>query len=80
MNESFYLTNIVPQDFDNNGGFWYRMEGYCRHLTRRYSDVYVISGPLYLPQEENGNRVVKYQVYMNNIHTPDQLLSVCHKK
>ena len=64
MDETFYLTNIVPQNFKNNSGFWYRMESYCRKLAKKYSDVYIVSGPLYLPQVDqlDGEKYVKYQV------------------
>jgi len=62
MNETFYLSNIVPQDLDNNANFWYRLEAYCRSLAKRYSDVYIVSGPLYLPKEEDGKKIVKYEV------------------
>lgn len=51
MDETFLLTNIVPQDIKNNGDFWNRLEIYCRELTQKYSDVRVISGPLWLPKE-----------------------------
>eukprot|EP00088_Acartia_fossae_P055333 TRINITY_DN641_c0_g1_i3.p1 TRINITY_DN641_c0_g1~~TRINITY_DN641_c0_g1_i3.p1 ORF type:complete len:441 (-),score=100.24 TRINITY_DN641_c0_g1_i3:69-1391(-) len=58
MNQTFYLTNIVPQDLDNNGNYWNRLEIYCRELTKQYSDVYVISGPLWLPEmEENAENI-----------------------
>ena len=50
MADTFYLTNIVPQDMDNNGGYWNRLEMWCRELTKSYSDVWVISGPLWLPE------------------------------
>jgi len=49
MADTFFLTNIVPQDADNNSGFWNRLEWYCRGLTRRWDAVYIITGPLYLP-------------------------------
>ena len=62
MNETFFLSNVVPQDLDNNANFWYRMEAYCRSLAKRYSDVYIVSGPLYLPKEEDGKKIVKYEV------------------
>jgi nuclease EXOG len=51
MNDTFYLTNIVPQDMDNNGGYWNRLEIWVRGLTEQYQDVWVVSGPLWLPQE-----------------------------
>jgi hypothetical protein len=41
------------QDIDNNGDFWNRLEIYCRDLTKTYSDVHVVSGPIWLP-EDNG--------------------------
>jgi len=53
MNQTFFLTNIVPQDLDNNGNYWNRLEIYCRELTKLYSDVYIISGPLWLPELES---------------------------
>lgn len=52
MDDTFLLSNIVPQDFDNNGDFWNRTEIYCRNLTKQFSDVRVISGPLWLPLDD----------------------------
>ncbi len=52
MNDTFQLSNIVPQDFDNNGDFWNRFEIYCRTLTKTYKDVRIISGPLWMPDED----------------------------
>jgi len=33
MNDSFYLSNVVPQNYENNAGFWNRLEMYCRELV-----------------------------------------------
>uniref|UniRef100_UPI003AAF650C nuclease EXOG, mitochondrial-like n=1 Tax=Centroberyx gerrardi TaxID=166262 RepID=UPI003AAF650C len=64
MAETFYLSNIVPQNYENNAGFWNRLEMYCRELTQRFQDVWVVSGPLVLPreEEEDGRKMVSYQV------------------
>lgn len=64
MNDTFLLSNIVPQDIDNNGGFWNRFEIYCReHLPQQFKEVRVISGPLFLPDAgEDGKKFVRYQV------------------
>ena len=62
MDATFFLSNIVPQDLDNNANYWYRLEVYCRGLTKRYSSVYIVSGPLYLPKQEDGKKIVKYEV------------------
>ena len=76
MNATFFLSNIVPQDLDNNANFWYRLEAYCRGLTKRYSSVYIVSGPLYLPKEEDGKNVVRYEVkcaYLFLKHLPNKI-------
>lgn len=40
-----------------------RMEMYCRELTERFEDVWVVSGPLTLPQTNgDGKKSVTYQV------------------
>jgi len=58
MKDTFYLTNIVPQDIDNNGGYWNRLEVWCRNLTKQYANVWVISGPLWLPDiSSNGEQI-----------------------
>lgn len=64
MDDTFYLSNIVPQDIDNNAGFWNRFEMYCRDLAKRFDSVQVVSGPMVLPSTLNdrGQRVVTYPV------------------
>lgn len=63
MSETFYLSNIVPQDIDNNAGFWNRFEIYCRDLTKKFDHVRIISGPLFISYtKKNGKRNVKYEV------------------
>jgi len=52
MNQTFYYTNVVPQDLDNNGNYWNRLEIWCRNLVKKYQDVWITSGPLWLPVEE----------------------------
>ena len=64
MNETFYYTNITPQNTDNNKGIWYKIECYCRKLAEKYSNVFVLSGPLFIPEKDlkNGKKFMKYQV------------------
>lgn len=78
MDETFYLTNIVPQDMDNNGHFWNLMEIYCRNLTAKFSEVRVISGPLMMPNvNEGGKQYVKYEVIGQNlVAVPTHLFKV----
>lgn len=50
MDESFLMTNVSPQvGVGFNRGYWARLEGFVRHLTRHFDDVYVVTGPLFLP-------------------------------
>ncbi|KAM7064471.1 nuclease EXOG, mitochondrial isoform 2-T2 [Molossus nigricans] len=78
MAETFYLSNIVPQNFDNNAGYWNRIEMYCRELTERFEDVWIVSGPLTLPQTgSDGKKIVSYQVIgEDNVAVPSHLYKV----
>lgn len=50
-----------------NRDSWNRLEKYVRKLTKIYPNVYVCTGPLYLPKREaDGKAYVKYQVIGNN--------------
>ncbi|XP_016339984.1 nuclease EXOG, mitochondrial isoform X1 [Sinocyclocheilus anshuiensis] len=78
MAETFYLSNIVPQNYENNAGFWNRLEMYCRDLTQSFSQLWVVSGPLLLPQtQENGSRTVCYQLIgKDDVAVPTHLYKV----
>lgn len=58
------VTNISPQvgkGFNRN--YWFYFEEFVRSLTTNFDDVYVITGPLYLPKiQEDGRYYVKYEV------------------
>jgi len=46
-----------------NRQYWARLEQLVRNLTKHFSDVYVCTGPLFLPsQQPDGKWYVKYQV------------------
>jgi len=68
MDQSFLLSNILPQNYENNAGFWNRLEMYCRELTKRWNEVHVISGPALRPTSEvdletqQETKFVKYRV------------------
>nr|KAJ3417841.1 nuclease [Polyrhizophydium stewartii] len=64
VDETFMLSNISPQVAKGfNRGYWAHFENFVRSLTKQFDDVYVITGPLFLPQrEENGEYWVKYLI------------------
>lgn len=47
LEESYYFTNICPQDHAMNAGAWRRIEELTRGLANRYGRVYVVCGPIY---------------------------------
>ena len=47
MNESFYLTNICPQNHDLNGKDWHTLEKYVRDWALKYGRVWVVCGPYF---------------------------------
>ncbi len=43
-NETFYTSNISPQDNAFNAGIWNRLEQKVRYWTKKYDEVYVVTG------------------------------------
>lgn len=43
-NETFYTSNISPQDRDFNAGVWNRLEQQVRHWCKTYGDLVVVTG------------------------------------
>ncbi|MBR3287227.1 MAG: DNA/RNA non-specific endonuclease [Bacteroidales bacterium] len=46
MSESFYLTNICPQNHDLNGRDWHTLENRVRSWAQKYGRVWVVCGPI----------------------------------
>jgi endonuclease G, mitochondrial len=78
MSGTFYLSNICPQCAELNRGYWAKLEKHVRDLTTDYQNVYVITGPLYLPKrEKDGKCYVKYQVIgQNDVSVPTHFFKV----
>lgn len=47
MNQSFYLSNMCPQDIDLNGGDWENLEKKCRRWAKKYGAIYIVAGPVF---------------------------------
>lgn len=45
--ESFFLTNICPQNRAFNGGIWLSTEKLARRSAEKYGKVYIVSGPIF---------------------------------
>jgi len=43
-NETFYTSNISPQDRDFNAGVWNRLELHTRRWAKKYGELFVLTG------------------------------------
>lgn len=68
MSESFFLTNMVPQDPGHNRGIWKQLEVGVRN-TAVNKDIYVISGTIYHPG---------YKSIGNNVGIPSELWKIVY--
>jgi endonuclease G len=50
MDDTFTLTNTCPQNHEVNANYWARFEKYVQSLTKTCDDVWIVTGPLYLPR------------------------------
>lgn len=73
MKESFYTTNICPQNRSLNRDNWADIEAFVRDVTWKYDSVYVVTGPI----------VSSDPLYMgktHNIAIPDAFYKVLLRK
>ncbi len=49
MEETFYMSNISPQNKDFNAGIWNDLEKLVRQWAQRYERIYVVTGPVLEP-------------------------------
>nr|CAD2168963.1 unnamed protein product [Meloidogyne enterolobii] len=79
MEQTFFLTNMTPQVGKGfNRDKWNDLEKHVRNIARDSLNVYVCSGPLYLPyQEEDGHFYIKYKVIgANRVAVPTHFFKV----
>ena len=51
MQESFYTTNICPQNHNLNRGDWKELEEACRLWAKKEGKIYVVCGPVLYRQK-----------------------------
>ena len=52
MMECFYTSNISPQKQKFNAGIWNDLEMQTRHWARKFNKVYIVTGPVFSPNDE----------------------------
>lgn len=45
--ESFYLSNVCPQNHQLNAGDWLKIENLARRIAKKYKKIYVVCGPVF---------------------------------
>lgn len=65
LEESYYFTNICPQNHEMNSQAWRKIEELTRRLARRYGSVLVVCGPVF-------DSVSHRHIGPNCVHVPDR--------
>jgi endonuclease G len=68
MKESFYLSNICPQNKKLNSGIWKDLEEQVRELATEKGNIYVVCGPIVSKQPET--------IGYNKVAIPDAFFKV----
>lgn len=79
MRESFYMTNVCPQDHNLNRGDWKELEEACRDWTMENGRLYVVAGPvLYRGQHRHigQSRVTVPEAFYKVVFCPEPLKAI----
>ena len=78
--ELSYLSSVCPQVPELKKGYWKLLENHIIKLSQGRGKIIVISGPLYLSQDDSdGKRYVKYQVIgRNKVAVPTHFFNVVY--
>lgn len=71
MKESFYLSNVCPQDHNLNGGDWRELEEKVRSMALSGDTIYVICGPV---TSDNPEKIG------SGVHVPEAFFKILFKR
>ena len=69
MYDTFSLINICPQNENLNNGLWNSIENDCRKWARKYGDIYIVCGPVFMNREHE-------TIGANNVVVPEAFFKV----
>lgn len=69
VSETFYMSNIAPQNPGFNKGIWRELEELTRDWARRFKHLYVVTGPLF-------NSKIKFWIGDNQVAVPPAFYKV----
>ena len=78
MNETFFLSNVCPQDIKNNSGIWNGLESFIQSsITENDSLAFVVTGSAYIPQKDSaGKYIVSYEEIGRGVSLPTHMFKV----
>lgn len=68
MDESFYLSNICPQNKNLNKGDWKELEELAREWAKEYGNIYIACGPIVAVNHKT--------IGQNNVAVPESFFKV----
>lgn len=71
MDESFYMTNICPQNHNLNAGVWSTLEQQCRRWAETGTTVYIACGPIL-----DSSRKAQYIGDKHRVRVPEAFFKV----
>ncbi|KAL3314577.1 Endoplasmic reticulum mannosyl-oligosaccharide 1,2-alpha-mannosidase [Cichlidogyrus casuarinus] len=84
MNQTFILSNITPQVGKGfNRDAWNELEKYIRRMAKHSADLFVLTGPLFLPRMDPATKKksITYEVIgTQNVAVPTHFYKVCAVK
>lgn len=73
MAQTFALSNIFPQDTENNRGSWKKIEADVRkYISRSEGDIYILSGLIFDKQENS------IKIGNNNVWKPSRIFKLVY--
>lgn len=72
MDESFYLSNICPQNKNLNKGDWKELEELAREWAKEYGNIYIACGPIVAANHKT--------IGENNVAVPESFFKVFLRK
>lgn len=76
MGDTFQLENAVPQNGNLNKGAWKCLESHVRDLARQNDMIEVFTGPLFLAEDQDVNRITYGLMGNGEVYVPTHLFKV----
>jgi endonuclease G len=82
--ETYNYLNITPQTSSLNNGLWSLLEKYSHKKAIELNGIYIITGPLYIPERktENGEtyEILKTKIIGNNVPVPTHYFKIIYSR